>query len=157
MSDDRFTLDTNILVYSVDGEGGRRHRIASEIVESAARRDCGITLQAVSEFYAVVARKHLVSRASAAMLAHSWLDLLPTAVASESAVRFAIDRAAEGHESYWEALLFAAAAEAGCTAIVTEDLSDGELLKGVRVVHPFAAEDELPDQVRSLLGMDQAL
>ena len=59
--------------------------------------------------------------------------------------------------SYWDALLFAAAAEAGCTAIVTEDLSDGELLKGVRVVHPFAAEDELPDQVRSLLGMDQAL
>jgi predicted nucleic acid-binding protein len=77
MSDERFTLDTNILVYSVDGEGGRRHRIASEIVESAARRDCWITLQAVSEFYAVVARKHLVSRASAAMLAHSWLDLFP--------------------------------------------------------------------------------
>ena len=46
---------------------------------------------------------------------------------------------------------------AGCTAIVTEDLSDGALLKGVRVVHPFATGDELPDQVRSLLGMDQAL
>ena len=157
MSDERFTLDTNILVYSVDGEAGRRHQIASEIVKLAARRDCWITLQAVSEFYAVVARKHLVPRARAAMLAHSWLDLFPAAVASESAVRFAIDRATDGHVSYWDALLIAAAAEAGCTAIVTEDLSDGELLKGVRVVHPFATGDELPDQLRSLLGMDQAL
>ena len=84
MSDERFTLDTNILVYSVDGEAGRRHQIASEIVELAARCDCWITLQAVSEFYAVVARKHLVPRARAAMLAHSWLDLFPAAVASES-------------------------------------------------------------------------
>ena len=157
MSDERFTLDTNILVYSVDVEAGRRHQIASEIVELAARRDCWITLQAVSEFYAVVARKRMVPRAKAAMLAHSWLDLFPAAVASESAVRFAIDRATEGHMSYWDALLIAAAAEAGCTAIVTEDLTDGELLKGVRVVHPFATGETLPVQVRSLLGLDQAL
>jgi predicted nucleic acid-binding protein len=65
MSDERFTLDTNILVYSVDGKAGRRHQIASQIVESAARCDCWITLQAVSGFYAVVARKHLVSRSRA--------------------------------------------------------------------------------------------
>ena len=156
MSDERFTLDTNILVYSVDSEAGQRHQLASEIVELAAKRDCWITLQAVSEFYTVVARKHLVARAMAAMLAHSWLDLFPAAVASESAVRFAIDRAAEGRVSYWDALLIAAAAEAGCTAIVTEDLTDGAQFKGIRVVHPFATEG-LPDQVRSLLGMDQAL
>jgi predicted nucleic acid-binding protein len=156
MSDERFTLDTNILVYSVDSESGRRHQLASEIVELSAKRDCWITLQAVSEFYAVVSRKHLVARTTAAMLAHSWLDLFPSAVASESAVHFAIDRSADGRVSYWDALLIAAAAEAGCTAIVTEDLTDGVQIKGVRVVHPFAAGG-LPEQVRSLLGMGEAL
>ena len=156
MSGERFTLDTNILIYSVDGEAGRRHQIAAEIVEMAAKRDCWITLQAVSEFYAVAARKHLVPRARASMLAHSWLDLFPAAAASDFAVRFAIDSAAEGRVSYWDALLIAAASEAGCTAIVTEDLTDGALLKGVRIVHPFAT-GELPDQVRDLLGMDQTL
>ncbi len=157
MSDERFTLDTNILVYSVDAEAGRKHRLASQIIELAVGRDCWITLQAVSEFYAVVARKRLIPRTTAAMLAHSWLDLFPSAAASEAAIRFAIDRATGGHVSYWDALLIAAAAEAGCTAIVTEDLTDGAQLKGVRVVHPFAAEETLPNQLRSLLGMDQAL
>jgi predicted nucleic acid-binding protein len=46
-----------------------------------------------------------------------------------------------------------AAAEAGCTAIVTEDLTDGVIVDGERVVHPFAAK-ELPDRVRRLLGTD---
>jgi len=156
MNGERFTLDTNILVYSVDGEAGRRHRLASEIIELAANRDCWITLQAVSEFYAVVARKRLVPRARAAILANSWLDLFPAAAASEAAVRFAIDRATHSHVSYWDALLIATAAEAGCTAVVTEDLTDGSILNGVRVVHPFAAA-ALPNQVRSLLGMDEEL
>jgi predicted nucleic acid-binding protein len=156
MSGERFTLDTNILVYSVDGEAGRRHHFASEIIELAANRDCWITLQAVSEFYAVVSRNRLIPQARAATLANSWLDLFPAAVASEDTVRFAIDSATMGHASYWDALLIAADAAAGCTAIVTEDLTDGSILGGVRVVHPFATE-ELPGDVRRLLGVDQAL
>jgi predicted nucleic acid-binding protein len=156
MSGERFTLDTNILVYSVDGEAGRRHGLAAEIIEAAARCDCWITLQAVSEFYAVVSRKRLIPRPRAAMLANSWLDLFPTAVASEDTVRIAIDSATAGQISYWDALLIATAAAAGCTAVVTEDLTDGGIVNGVRVVHPFAAA-ELPTQVRSLLGLDRAL
>lgn len=154
MSVERFTLDTNILVYSVDGEAGRRHRLASEIIELAANGDCWLTLQAVSEFYTVVARKRLVPRTRAAILANSWLDLFPAVAASTAAIRLAIAGAMEGNVSYWDALLIATAAEAGCTAIVTEDLADGVTFNGVRVVHPFTAE-ELPDRVRSLLGSDR--
>jgi predicted nucleic acid-binding protein len=154
MSGERFTLDTNILVYSVDGEAGRRHELASQIVELAANCDCWLTLQAVSEFYAVVSQKRLVPKARAAMLANSWLDLFPAAVASADNARFAIDSATESRLSYWDALLIATAGQAGCTAIVTEDLADGSILDGVRIVHPFGAE-ELPTRVRSLLGINQ--
>jgi predicted nucleic acid-binding protein len=154
MSVERFTLDTNILVYSVDGEAGRRHRLASEIIELAASCDCWLTLQAVSEFYTVVARKRLVPRTRAAILANSWLDLFPAVAASSAAIRLAIDGATEGNVYYWDALLIATAADAGCSAIVTEDLTDGAIINGVRVVHPFTA-DELPDGVRSLLSTDR--
>ncbi len=154
MSVERLTLDTNILVYSVDGEAGLRHRLASEIIELAASCDCWLTLQAVSEFCTVVARKHLVPRTRTAILANSWLHLFPAVAASMAAIRLAIDGATEGNVSYRDALLIATAAEAGCTAIVTEDLTNGIILNGVRVVHPFTAE-ELPDRVRSLLGTDR--
>jgi predicted nucleic acid-binding protein len=45
--------------------------------------------------------------------------------------------------SWWDALILAAAQEAGCTALVTEDLQDGRSYGGVTVVNPFrVAPDE---------------
>jgi len=43
MSDDsgRFTLDTNLLVYSVDRTAGIRHQLALEILNRAPDADCG--------------------------------------------------------------------------------------------------------------------
>ncbi|HMD62718.1 MAG TPA: hypothetical protein VKF83_01930 [Stellaceae bacterium] len=38
-----------------------------------------------------------------------------------------------------DALLVATAAEAGCNIVLTEDMSDGRILRGVRIHNPFAA------------------
>jgi len=57
MNGERFTLDTNILVYSVDRQAGQRRVIAAEIIEKSVLRDCWLTLQAVSEFYAAAQRR----------------------------------------------------------------------------------------------------
>ena len=40
---ERFTLDTNLLVYSVDATAGVRHLLAIEIVDRAIERDCCLT------------------------------------------------------------------------------------------------------------------
>lgn len=138
MSAERFTLDTNILVYSVDGEAGARHAIAVEIIERAALADCWLMLQAVSEFYAVVTRRRLIPRERVLALANGWLDLFPTASASVAAIRAALAAASAGRASYWDALLVATAAEADCAVVLTEDLDDGGVLHGVRILNPFA-------------------
>ena len=137
MSDESFTLDTNVLVYSVDRRAGHRHEIAKDIVRRASLRQCHLTLQSISEFYAAVTRKRMMPLAGAAQFARDMIETFPTAAASASAVRFALTSAANGHASYWDALLVATAAEAGCTTILTEDLADGTLLCGVRVLNPF--------------------
>jgi hypothetical protein len=49
-------------------------------------------------------------------------DLFPCAAASNSAVRTALADAAAGRASYGDALLLATAGEAGCVAVLTEDL-----------------------------------
>jgi predicted nucleic acid-binding protein len=54
---ERFTLDSNLLVYAIDSAPGIRHQLSFEIVQCAVRLDCWLTLQAVSEFYAVVQPK----------------------------------------------------------------------------------------------------
>lgn len=137
MNGSRFTLDTNILVYALDRRAGDRHRLASVIVDRAVLLECCLTLQAVSEFHAVCVRKRLVAAAEAAEQANDWLAMFPTAAASAEAVRGALALAAAGWASYWDALLVATAAEAGCAAILTEDLADDSSLGGVRIINPF--------------------
>ena len=140
MSVERFTLDTNILIYSIDSLAGVRQSMARQVIDLALQRDCWLTLQAVSEFYAAATREGRMAVAEAAAQAGDWLDLFPCLPSSPTAVRTALAAAAGARASYWDALLLATAAEGGCTAILTEDLGDGTLLGGVRVLNPFGNE-----------------
>jgi predicted nucleic acid-binding protein len=153
MSDRRFTLDTNVLVYAMDRQSGDRHRLARRIIAQAPFCDCWLTLQSISEFYAAAMRKRLVSIDEARGQAEDWLDMFRTAAASTTAVRSALRLAASGRASYWHALLINTSAEAGCTAILTEDLSDGTEVAGVRVINPFAGTS-LSAAAEALLAMD---
>jgi predicted nucleic acid-binding protein len=111
---ERFALDTNLHVYAIDSASGIRHQLAREIVQRAARLDCWVMLQAVSEFYAAVSRQGIVPPFDASAQAADWLELFRCAAASETAVRTALADTAAGRASYWDALLVATAAEAGC-------------------------------------------
>jgi predicted nucleic acid-binding protein len=139
MNGELFTLDTNILIYSIDSNAGLRRDTAIEVIRRARLAPCHLMLQAVSEFYAAVTRKGLLPRSDAARIAEAYLVLFRTAAASATAVRTALATAAAGKASYWDALLVATAAEAGCSAILTEDLADGADLLGVRIINPFGA------------------
>jgi predicted nucleic acid-binding protein len=149
----RFTLDTNILVYSIDSKAGLRHELAAEMVDRAADHDCWLTLQAISEFYVAVTRKGVMPASAASAQAADWLTTFPHAAASPSSVRSALSDAAAGRASYWDALLLATAAEAGCGTVLTEDLKDGARIGGSRVHHPFAREGGLTQETRRLLGL----
>jgi len=137
MNVDRFTLDTNVLVYSIDVTAGPRHEIAVRIIEQAVGLASCLTLQSVSEFFAAITRKDMVPRVRAADMARTWLNMFPIVCASADAVVVALDHVIAGRTSYWDGLLVATAAEAGCSAILTEDMADGAVLSGVRVINPF--------------------
>jgi predicted nucleic acid-binding protein len=105
----------------------------------AALGPCCLTLQSISEFYSMVTRKGTLKPAEAVPIAEALIRLFRTARASSAAVGAALNMAAAGRASYWDALLITTAAEAGCTAILSEDFPDGDALAGVRVINPFAA------------------
>ncbi len=150
MNGELFTLDTNILVYSVDWKAGDRYTLSREIVDRAIDRDWRLTLQAVSEFYAATTRKQILSRLDAATVAEEFLLFDPSIPASARGQ----DRARalrHGSRELLDSLLVAPAAEADCTAILTEDLADGTDLHGVWVVNPFGGA-KLTEAAQQLLG-----
>lgn len=148
-----FTLDTNVLVSSIDLSAGLRHAVAKQIMLRAGRLACCLTLQSISEFYAVVTRENMMQPSEAVAVAAAMIELFPTVTASSNAVRAALRLAASGRASYWGALLVATAAEAGCTAILTEDLTDETTLAGVRIINPFAGT-ALSAAAEELLTLD---
>jgi predicted nucleic acid-binding protein len=58
-----------------------------------------------------------------------------------------------GRASYWDALLVATAAEAGCAVILTEDLAHGSTLGGVAIHNPFTRGGGLTARARRLLDL----
>ncbi len=95
-------------------------------------------MQAVSEFYAAATRKGIVPRQHAATMSPAWLAMFSIVCASAASAASAFEHVLAGRTSYWDGLLIATAAEAGCSLILTEDMTDGMVLSGVRVINPFA-------------------
>ena len=133
----RFSLDTNILVYSVDRDAGERHERSRMLLSRAARRDCVLTVQALAEFFHVTTRKNLLPLARASAFVRGWLDVFQVASADTTALVDAMDAVEEHRLSFWDAMLWATARQVGCSAILSEDLQDGRRLSGVEIINPF--------------------
>ena len=136
----RFSLDTNILVYAVDRDGGERHCRSVELVGRAARRDCVLTLQALTEFFHATTRKGLLTPSQAGDFVRDWLEVFDVASANGSALIDAMNAVDEHRLSFWDALLWATTRQVGCSAVVTEDMQHGRRLGGVAFIDPFAAD-----------------
>lgn len=137
MSARRFSLDSNLLVYVYDHRDKIKQSIAEQVVTAAAARDCMVGLQAIGEFHVASTRKKILAAADASRGVLYFLSTFPTFQPTLDAHRVAAREAMAGRFSYWDALLLASAAEAGCTLILSEDMRDGATLGGIVVRNPF--------------------
>lgn len=147
----RFSLDTNILVYAVDRDAGERHERSRVLLAQVARADCVLTVQALAEFFHATTRKNLLAPAGAGAFVRGWLDVFRVAVADGASVIEAMDAVAEHRLSFWDAMLWATARQAGCSAILSEDMQDGRRLGGVEFVNPLP--DGATARLDRLLGL----
>ncbi len=134
----RFSLDTNILVYAVDRDAAARHQTAKSVVARAALHDCILTVQALAEFFHATTRKNLLTPTAAADFVRDWLSVFDTASADQAVLAEAMEALQSHSLSFWDAMLWATAKQAGCAAILSEDMQDGRRLGGVEIINPFA-------------------
>jgi predicted nucleic acid-binding protein len=134
---DRFFIDTNILVYANDLSSPDKQRRSREIVAEAlsTRRGC-LSTQVLQEFFVVVTRKAGVAAPNARSQVVALSDL-DTVVINAELVLSAIDLHLIHGLSFWDALIVKAAGAAGCDRLLTEDLNHGQVIEGVRVENPF--------------------
>ncbi len=139
----RFTLDTNILVYAMDRDAGGRHDLALQIVSRSVDSDCVLTLQSLCEFYTAVTGKGKMPQKEAEAQIHDWLELFPVVSATPKSLAKALRAVKEHSISFWDAMLWAVANEAGVTLLLSEDFQHARVLEGIQFFNPFASNDSL--------------
>ena len=152
MSAERFSIDTSVLVYSVDARESVKHELAVAVIGKAVRLDCPLALQAIGEFYVAATARLKLDAKDAARRADQLMTSFETFPHSKTAMRAAADEASKGRFSFWDGLILASAAEAGCTHLLSEDITDGARFGSIVVVHPFDGKD-LSSGAKELLGL----
>jgi predicted nucleic acid-binding protein len=137
----RFTLDSNVLIYAHDRTEPVRHRRAFELVERASRADCVLLLQCLAEYFKVAVMKLRMTPGEAREAQAKWRRAFQVQLSNLQTFDEAINAVEMHRLSFWDAMLWAAAREAGCGMILTEDMRDGQAIGGVRFINPFRPEN----------------
>ena len=144
------TIDTNVLVYLADDAEPQKQAVARALLDGLSTRPVSVGLQVIGEFQNALRRKLKQPPWTAAQLARNLMAVFPQFSYSSAAVEAALTQLAAGRLSYWDALLLAAAREAGCTAIFSEDLQDGATVLGVEIINPFGPDGLSPRAAQAL-------
>ena len=137
---DRFFLDTNIFIYEVNSRGPSKKIVAARLVDDALDSGKGIvSFQVVQEFFSVAFRRFTppMSPVEAEQaLAVTFRPLLAIH-SSNSLYSQALQLTHRYSVSWYDSLIVAAALEANCRILYTEDLQHGQQFSNLRVVNPF--------------------
>ena len=133
MKSDLF-LDTNVLVYFLDA-GSTKADQSERLIRAGAT----ISVQVLNEFVNAARRKYRMPIADIRLVlsgVKKTCAVVPVTVnVHERGVRL-IERY---QFSANDSMIVAAALEAGCTTLLTEDMNDGQVIDGLTIRNPYAA------------------
>jgi len=137
---DRFFLDTNIFVYSMDRSAPAKSQKAAQLVRKALAMQQGfISYQVVQEFFNVALRRFVQPMRTADAEQYLTTVLRPLLSVHSSPALFteALHIQSSSGLSWYDSLIVAAAAQAKCDLLYTEDLQHGQRFGSLRVLNPF--------------------
>lgn len=137
---DRLFLDTNIFVYSVTVSSSDKRRIAIGLIDRAIETGKGaISYQVVQEFFNIAAHKFAIAMSLAQCEEYLSTVFRPLlAIHSSQALFSEALRLNRRHSlSWYDSLIVAAALEADCSFLYSEDLHHGQRFDKLTVQNPF--------------------
>src|SRR5579884_1000000 len=137
---DRFFLDTNVFVYEVDPRDLTKRRRASELIDKAVGSKLGtVSYQVVQEFFNVALTRFAKPFSVAEAEEYISATFKPLLAVHSSARLFleALHIQAQHQFSWYDALIVAAAQQANCSILYTEDMQHGRRIGELRIENPF--------------------
>jgi len=135
MSAENF-LDTNVLVYAYSRDDARTIAARQLLLDGGV-----VGLQVLNEFVSVARSKLAMTWAEVQEAVEKIVILCPNPrpLNIETHLR-ALGLSRRYGIPIWDSLIIAAAVEARCSKLLTEDLQHGQVMEGVRIENPFLAQ-----------------
>ncbi|MDX2238006.1 MAG: PIN domain-containing protein [Hyphomonadaceae bacterium] len=135
----RASLDSNILIYAALEPQTAKGKAAADLIARVAPRGV-IANQALLEFVAVVQRRAPSLVGQAIRQVDLWSKAFETAATNDRVVAEGLEMMSQHHFQVWDAIIWAAARQAGASVFFTEDLQDGFAKDGMRACNPFVRD-----------------
>ena len=132
-------VDTNILIYAHDKDAGVRWQRASQVMGTLWEARSGrVSVQVLQEFFAVATGKlkSAIGVATAREVIRNYSSWVAAPTGVDTVLR-ATEIAEIAQISFWDGMIVAAAERSGATKLYTEDLNDGQVIAGIRVINPL--------------------
>lgn len=137
---DKYFIDTNVLVYSFDDSTPLKKERSIALIQGALETGMGIiSTQVIQEFLNVATHKFAVPmklddrRAYLRFVLNPLCQIYPNLSLYETC----LDLQAETRYSFFDSLIIAAAIQGGCELLYSEDLQEGQEVRGIKIVNPY--------------------
>lgn len=136
-------IDTNVFIYNIDDTDQRKNHIASSIIRGALSATGGsrfcISHQVIQECLSAALRKATIPMDHATARDYLRTVLIPLWRVYPSAAFYqrGLDLQQRYRFSFYDSLIIAAAQEAGCNTLYSEDLQHAQVIGGLRIENPF--------------------
>lgn len=133
-------MDSNVFVYMFDDTDVVKRQVATDLIQGGLDRGSGvISFQVVQEVLNVVTRKLAtpMTRDDAERFLDVVLVPLWRVMPSLRLYQRALDFQVRHRYSFYDSMIIAAALDAGCTRLYTEDLHSGQRIDGLTISNPF--------------------
>jgi len=130
----KFALDTNILVYSHDNNGGVKQNIARDLII----RSPIVSIQVVSEYINVLKRILKVQKEQLFRIFMPNLEYCRIAFVDIKTLRRAEQIMLKYDLQIFDSIIIASAIESNCKVLYSEDLQHNQIIEGTLVIqNPF--------------------
>jgi len=133
-------VDSNVLVYAVDQAAGAKQQVAQQIIaDGLVSGTLIISFQVVQEVLSTIRRKFAqpVAAVDAELFLARVLEPMWRVMPSPTLYRRALELQARSGYAFYDALIVAAALDAGCDRLLSEDMHDGHQVEGLVIENPF--------------------
>jgi predicted nucleic acid-binding protein len=132
-------LDSNVVVYAFNRTDPRKHQIARRLIEETPPNELAISFQVVGETLNVLTQKFTprMPHEEAQTVLTTTLQLFWRVDPSPDLYSAALNLKDRYEYTFYDSLIIAAALEANCERLLSEDLQHGQRIDGLTIVNPF--------------------